>query len=108
VGERPLHEITAADLDAEFLPWWEAAFRVRNRRDPSPNSLRAIIQALRSFYGWMEKFDRLVDHEGKPYRNPTIALDPPVKSLGLSDAPETESQGLDRCNAALQDAAPSL
>jgi len=78
VGERELHEITAADLDAEFLPWWEAAFRVRNGRDPSPNSLRAIIQALRGFYGWMEKFDRLVDHEGKPYRNPTIALEPPV------------------------------
>lgn len=26
----------------------------------------------------MEKFDRLVDADGKPYRNPTIALDAPI------------------------------
>jgi site-specific recombinase XerD len=77
-GERPLHEITAADLDAEFLPWWEADFRGRNHRDPSPSSLRAAIQALRSFYAWLEKFDRLRDSDGVPFRNPTAALEAPV------------------------------
>ena len=78
VGERELHEITAADLDAEFLPWWEADFRARNGRDPAPNSLRAAIQALRSFYAWLEKFDRLRDPDGVPFRNPAAALEAPV------------------------------
>jgi site-specific recombinase XerD len=78
VGERELHEITAADLDAEFLPWWEADFHARNGRDPSPNSLRAVIQALRSFYAWLEKFDRLRDPDGVPFRNPAIVLEAPV------------------------------
>src|SRR6185437_4809882 len=68
VGERQLHEITAADLDAGFLPQWEEDFRTRNRRDPSPNSLRAVIQALRSFYAWLEKFDRLKDQYGVAFR----------------------------------------
>lgn len=77
-GERALHEITAADLDADFLPWWEADFRARNHRDPSPNSLRAAIQALRSFYAWLEKFDRLRDPDGVPFRNPAAALEAPV------------------------------
>jgi site-specific recombinase XerD len=78
MGERSLHQITAADLDADFLPWWEDKFRARNRRDPSPNSLRAVIQALRSFYGWLEKFDRLKDPDGVPFRNPAAILETPV------------------------------
>lgn len=86
VGERQLHEITAADLDAGFLPWWEEDFRARNRRDPSPNSLRAVIQALRSFYAWLDKFGRLQDPEGVPFRNPAVVLETPV----IRPAPELD------------------
>jgi site-specific recombinase XerD len=78
VGERPLSEITAAQLDGAFLPAWEADFRARNGRDAQPNSLRAVIQALKSFYTYLDKFDQLVDAEGHPFRNPTLALDAPV------------------------------
>jgi integrase/recombinase XerD len=78
VGERPLSEVTAAALDGGFLPAWEDGFRVRNGRDPSPNSLRAVIQALRSFYAYLDRFDRLVDEDGRPFRNPALALDAPV------------------------------
>lgn len=78
MGQRQLHEIAAADLDADFLPWWEDDFRARNGRDPSPNSLRAVIQALRSFYAWLEKFDRLKDPDGVPFRNPAVILEAPV------------------------------
>lgn len=78
VGERQLHEVTAADLDADFLPWWEADFHTRNGRDPSPNSLRAVIQALRSFYAWLEKYDRLRGPDGVPFRNPAVVLEAPV------------------------------
>ena len=76
--ERHSTNTTAADLDADFLPWWEADFRARNHRDPSPNSLRAAIQALRSFDAWLEKFDRLWDPDGVPFRNPAAALEAPV------------------------------
>jgi len=78
VGERPLSEITAAQLDGGFLPSWEADFRARNGRDPQPNSLRAVIQALKSFYHYLDKFDQLVDADGHAFRNPTLALDAPV------------------------------
>lgn len=78
MGERQLHEVTAADLDAGFLPYWEDGFRARNGRDPAPNSLRAVIQALRSFYAWLEKFDRLKDPDGVPFRNPAVVLEAPV------------------------------
>jgi site-specific recombinase XerD len=78
VADRPLSELTAADLDSGFLLEWELSFQARNGREPSPNSVRAVIQALKSFYNWLDKFDRLVDGEGVPFRNPTLALDPPV------------------------------
>jgi len=78
VGERPLSEITAAQLDGGFLPSWEADFRARNGRDPQPNSLRAVIQALKSFYLYLDKFDQLIDANGHAFRNPTLALDAPV------------------------------
>jgi site-specific recombinase XerD len=78
VGERPLSEITAARLDNEFLAVWEADFRERNGRDPAPNSLRAVIQAVVSFYRFLERFDYLVDAERKPFRNPASALEAPV------------------------------
>ena len=78
VGERPLHEIGGAQIDGEFLLVWEADFRARNGRDPSPNSLRAAIQAVTSFYGFLERFDYLVDGEGKPFRNPALVLEAPV------------------------------
>src|SRR4051812_1508791 len=78
VGDRPLSEITAAQLDGGFLASWEADFRVRNGRDPKPNSLRAVIQALKSFYLYLDRFEQLVDADGHPFRNPTLALDAPV------------------------------
>lgn len=78
VGERPLSEITAAQLDGGFLVSWEADFRARNGRDPKPNSMRAVIQALKSFYLYLDKFDHLVDADGQLFRNPTLALDAPV------------------------------
>lgn len=77
-GTRQLSEIKAADLDGDFLVVWEAAFKERTGREPSPNSLRAVIQALRSFYAWLERFDRLIDADGHPFRNPALALETPV------------------------------
>lgn len=77
VGDRPLSAITGRELEFGFLTAWEAAFRDRNGRDPSPNSLRAVVQALTSFYAFLDRFELLVDAEGKPLRNPTVVLDAP-------------------------------
>lgn len=77
-GERELYEISAADLDQGYLTAWEEGFRERNGRDPAPNTTRAAIQAITSFYSWLERFDYLVDAEQRPFRNPARALEAPV------------------------------
>ena len=78
VGERKLYEIDAAALELGFLSDWESAFRDRNGRAPSLNSTRAVVQAVKSFYGFMERFGLLVDANGGLIRNPALALDLPV------------------------------
>ena len=77
-GERQLAEITGRELEFGFLASWEADFRARNGRDPAPNSVRAVVQALTSFYAFLERFDLLADGEGRPIRNPSVVLDPPT------------------------------
>lgn len=57
---------------------WEQEFRERNGRDPSPNSLRAVMQAIASFYRFLERFDFLTDEEGNRLRNPALALEAPT------------------------------
>jgi site-specific recombinase XerD len=76
-GERSLAEITAKDLEFGFLAAWEDDFRQRNKREPSPNSMRATIQAISSFYNFLERFDFLVDAEGGRLRNPARVLEAP-------------------------------
>jgi integrase/recombinase XerD len=78
VGRRPLHEVTAAELELGFLAEWERSFEDRNGRPPSLNSTRAVMQALRSFFAFCDKFGLLVDVEGKLVRNPALVLELPV------------------------------
>src|SRR5579885_514587 len=59
-GERELADLTAQEIEFGFLTEWEQQFEARNGRPPSPNSLRAVIQALASFYRFLERFDYLV------------------------------------------------
>ena len=80
-GERPLSEITSADLELGFLPDWEARFEDRNDRLPSLNSTRAVVQAVRSFFAFLERFGLLVDGDGHSVRNPALALELPVIPL---------------------------
>jgi site-specific recombinase XerD len=74
---RTLAEVGARELEFGFLAWWENEFRARNGRDPAPNTLRATIQALSSFYNFLERFDLLVDADGGRLRNPARVLEPP-------------------------------
>jgi integrase/recombinase XerC len=77
-GERQLSEVKGSDLEFGFLSFWEEEFRLRNGREPSPNSVRAVVQALVSFYAFLERFDFLVDAAGQPLRNPAVVLEAPV------------------------------
>jgi site-specific recombinase XerD len=77
-GERTLAEITPQELEFSFLATWEADFVTRNGRDPSPNSVRAVMQAVGSFYRFLEKFDLLVTGEGSRLRNPALVLEAPT------------------------------
>lgn len=77
-GDRQLAEITSQELESGFLTEWEEEFRFRNGRDPSPNSVRAVIQALVSFYAFLDRFDFLVDGEGRRLRNPALVLEAPA------------------------------
>ena len=78
VGDRELHEIDAGALELGFLTEWDAAFRDRNGRAPALNSTRAVVQAIRSFYAFMDRFGLLVDANGGLIRNPALALELPV------------------------------
>ncbi|HEX5582351.1 tyrosine-type recombinase/integrase [Gaiella sp.] len=78
VGERKLYEIDAGALELGFLSEWERAFKDRNGRAPALNSTRAVIQAVRSFYAFLDRFGLLVDANGGVLRNPALALELPV------------------------------
>src|SRR5690242_4922992 len=77
-GERNLAEIGSRELEFGFLSEWEHDFRKRNRRDPAPNSVRAVMQALMSFYAFLERFDYLQDDQGRRLRNPALVLEAPT------------------------------
>jgi site-specific recombinase XerD len=77
-GEKQLAAITPQEIEFGFLTVWEQQFEERNGRPPSANSLRAVIQAIASFYRFLERFDYLVDADGNRLRNPALALEAPT------------------------------
>lgn len=68
-GDRDLNSITADDIENEYLAWWEREFELRQvvrlgvergaGRTPGENTLRLHLNALASFYDWMERFDHI-------------------------------------------------
>jgi integrase len=85
VGQRSLGEITAFDIDQGFLAEWCDEFERRNGRDPSPKTLSNLISQLRSLFNYAERFDLLVDAEGKPVRNPMAKIDSPKIRREIKD-----------------------
>jgi integrase len=77
-GGCELAELTAARLELEYLPAWEADFRARNGRGPSPNTVRVAVQALSSLFAFASRYDLLVDGEGRLLPNPALRLEPPT------------------------------
>ena len=74
---RRLAELTSAELELGFLREWEAAFCHRHGREPAANTVRAVVQALRSLFAFADRYELLVDEHGNRLRNPALALEPP-------------------------------
>ena len=75
---RGLGEMSGRDLALDYLTWWHARFEERRGRAPSLNSVRAATQAVKSFFDFCERFDYLVDGEGRLLPNPAKALELPT------------------------------
>ena len=75
---RELAEMSGRDLALDYLTWWHARFEERQGRAPSLNSVRAATQAVKSFFDFCERFDYLVDGEGRLLRNPAKSLELPT------------------------------
>ena len=75
-ADRPLTTLTAADIDAH-LSEWRRRFMEQHRRLPSPATYRNRVNALRSFYSWLERFDLLRAPDGALIANPMRWVDAP-------------------------------
>ena len=75
---RGVSEVSGRDLALDYLNWWHDRFEARRGRAPSLNSVRAATQAVKSFFDFCERFDYLVDAEGRYLPNPAKALQLPT------------------------------
>ncbi|HEV8453104.1 MAG TPA: hypothetical protein VGQ45_16840, partial [Gaiellales bacterium] len=67
VGDRLLTgEIKARDVQHEYLATRFDEFVATHGREPSANTRRNEIQALRSWYAWLDQFGYLEDADGNP------------------------------------------
>jgi integrase/recombinase XerD len=76
-GRRPPGSVTAAEIDLHFIAAWADKFILRNGQPPAPSTLRQMIGTLKSFYGWLDRYDELRDRDGTRARNPMLAIDSP-------------------------------
>jgi len=96
-GDRLLGEISSLEVES-FLADWQSRFVVRYGKEPAPDTRQNMVTALRSFYSYLDRFDRLVDASGRPSRNPMLKIDP-VRVRGRVK-PWLRPQELDRLAAA--------
>jgi site-specific recombinase XerD len=76
-GARAAGAVTPAEVDLLFLGKWCNEFAERHGRAPASTTFRAAIQALHSFYAFLDAHDELRDDDGNRARNPMSAIDPP-------------------------------
>ena len=70
VGDHDLNEITAQQVELDWLGWWYENFQVRHGSLPAPKTVANHLTALTSFFTFLERFDH-VD------RNVMRRIDPP-------------------------------
>ena len=95
--------LSAGELDA-YLSDWQARFAARHGRAPAPASYRGQVNALRSFYHYLERLELLADAQGRPLLNPTRAIACPPAAQAENDwlRPD-EDEALLTCPGSLQE-----
>jgi site-specific recombinase XerD len=78
-------DFSARDIELGYLAWWTDRFEFKNHREPLPTTVKNHIQALRAFYEFLERFDYLIDDDGKPARNPVRGIEAPKTEQRVSD-----------------------
>jgi integrase len=76
-GDQEPGQITAPQIELGFIAEWCDQFEQRNGRAPKPRTVRNLIGQLRVLYAFADKFDLLLDTDGRPARNPMTKIDPP-------------------------------
>lgn len=59
LGERHPEEVSAVDIDGDYLRSWYERFESQRGRTPSRNTLRNHHCALNAFYVWLERMDHV-------------------------------------------------
>jgi site-specific recombinase XerD len=94
VGDRDLNEITARQVELEWLSQWYDDFGKRHDRLPAPKTVANHLTALTSFFTFLERFDH-VD------RNVMRRIDPPKVTQRPNDwlKPEEDEALLAACHS---------
>jgi len=72
-------------VELGFLAGWNSNFEQTHGRTCAHGTLRLLIQALRSFYAFLDRYDLLVDADGQPVRDPLRRIDGPKSAHRAND-----------------------
>jgi integrase len=75
-GDRSPGSVTATELDA-FLAGWADEFEQIHGRRPAAATVHGRVTALKEFYAYLSRTDRLVDDRGRSVANPASRLELP-------------------------------
>ena len=81
---RPPAAVSANDIDS-YLQHWQDAFMDTYARPPAIGSYRGQINALRSFYDYLDRFQLLTDQNGTPLRDPMRRIPCPPAQQPTND-----------------------
>lgn len=101
--ERSPTLVSADDID-RYLDDWREQFTARRGRAPATASYRAQINALRAFYGYLDRFDLITDANGNMRPDPMRKILPPRSEPTSNDwLRPAEDHALLRCDGNLQE-----
>jgi integrase len=101
-NQRPA-SVDAAQLD-RYLDGWRSQVEAQLGRAPALASYRGQINALRAYYAYLDRFNHLVDNEGRQLPDPTRKLEPPRIQTPSNDwLRPAEDEALLACPGSLQE-----
>jgi integrase/recombinase XerD len=94
VGSRALGEVTAQQVELDWLGQWYDGFQQRHGRVPAPKTVANHLTALTSFFAFLERFDYVE-------RNVMRRIDPPKVTQRVNDwlQPDEDAALLAACHS---------